>query len=211
MAISERRRDGENAVEFWEKFDDICYDKEKDLFVFSFDYNNFNHRAGKSRSKWTVYTYGERIEVFRNPELNNQYDSREINLTEELKLLCGKYGIDYENDLKEEILKCEEKDFLSHFVHLFKLTLQMRDSKPGTSIDYILSPVLNEENYFFDSREARKELPLDADANGAYNVARKGLWIIRKLQVTPKAELMKAKIAVTNAEWLDFAQGNMEK
>ena len=87
----------------------------------------------------------------------------------------------------------------------------MRDSKPGTSIDYILSPVLNEENYFFDSREARKELPLDADANGAYNVARKGLWIIRKLQVTPKAELMKAKIAVTNAEWLDFAQGNMEK
>lgn len=201
----------ENAVEFWEKFDDICYDKEKDSFVFSFDYNNFNHRAEKSRSKWTVYTYGERIEVFRNPELNNQYDSREINLTEEFKLLCGKYGIDYENDLKAKILKCEEKDFFSHFVHLFKLTLQMRNSKPGTSIDYILSPVLNEENYFFDSREARKELPLDADANGAYNIARKGLWIIRKLQVTPKEYLMKAKIAVTNAEWLDFAQGNMEK
>ena len=58
---------------------------------------------------------------------------------------------------------------------------------------------------------ARKELPLDADANGAYNIARKGLWIIRKLQVTPKEDLMKAKIAVTNAEWLDFAQGNMEK
>lgn len=47
-------------------------------------------------------------------------------------------------------------------------------------------------------------MPIDADANGAYNIARKGLWVIRKIQETQEDE--KLSLNITNKEWLQFAQ-----
>ena len=66
--------------------------------------------------------------------------------------------------------------------------------------DYILSPVKNKNGEFFDSRNAQVFLPIDADANGAYNIARKGLLIIDHIRKGEK------KIEIANEEWLDFAQ-----
>ena len=61
-----------------------------------------------------------------------------------------------------------------------------------------------EKGHFFDSREGIAILPDNADANGAYNIARKGLWVIRKIQETEENE--KPSLAITNKEWLQFAQ-----
>ena len=80
----------------------------------------------------------------------------------------------------------------------------MRNSKTGTEEDYILSPVADENGIFFDSRTQKANLPLDADANGAYNIARKGLWIVRQIQ--KKQENEKLNLAISNKEWLKFAQ-----
>lgn len=41
--------------------------------------------------------------------------------------------------------------------------------------DYIVSPVLNSEGKFFDTRKAEKEMPECADALAAYNIALKCL------------------------------------
>jgi CRISPR-associated protein Cpf1 len=46
----------------------------------------------------------------------------------------------------------------------------------------------------------------DADANGAYNIAKKGLWIVEKLQQTDVDQLNKANLAISNKEWLCYAQ-----
>lgn len=201
----------ENSLEFWKKFDSVAYDDTKDIFSFTFDYNNFNQRAEeiKSKSKWTVYSYGDRLETFRNADLNQQYDSREVKLTEAFKELFKKYEIPHENcEIKENILNCKERDFHDKLLHLFKLTLQLRNSKTGTMIDYMTSPVMSVDGNFFDSRTASSKLPQDADANGAYNIARKGLWLIEKLKNTKDADLPKAKLAIKNAEWLAYAQRN---
>ena len=203
----------ENSLEFWKKFDSVAYDDTKDIFSFTFDYNNFNQRAEeikiKSKSKWTVYSYGDRLETFRNADLNQQYDSREVKLTEAFKELFKKYEIPHENcEIKENILNCKERDFHDKLLHLFKLTLQLRNSKTGTMIDYMTSPVMDIDGNFFDSRTASSSLPQDADANGAYNIARKGLWLIEKLKNTKDADLPKAKLAIKNAEWLAYAQRN---
>ena len=58
-------------------------------------------------------------------------------------------------------------------------------NKPDKDTDYILSPVQDVNGVFFDSRRMNKEtkpqLPKNGDANGAYNIARKGLLSINKL------------------------------
>lgn len=88
----------------------------------------------------------------------------------------------------------------------------MRNSITGrTDVDYIISPVINNEGTFYDSRKYLDEitLPQDADANGAYNIARKALWIIEKLKESPDEELNKVKLAITQREWLEYAQINI--
>ena len=80
----------------------------------------------------------------------------------------------------------------------------MRNTKTNSEVDYLLSPVADETGNFFDSRTPGAKLPNNADANGAFNIARKGLWAIRKIQNTPSDE--KISLAITNKEWLEFAQ-----
>lgn len=67
----------------------------------------------------------------------------------------------------------------------------------------MLSPVADENGEFFDSRKGKKGLPIDADANGAYNIARKGLWVLRTIQESGEE---KPKLAISSKEWLVFAQ-----
>ena len=89
------------------------------------------------------------------------------------------------------------------------MVLQMRNSVTGTEIDYMISPVANAEGVFYDSRNCKKNLPENADANGAYNIARKGLWIINRIKETKEAELNKVNLNISNKEWLNFAQKNI--
>lgn len=206
----------EKSQEFFGKFDRISYNKDKDFFEFTIDYSAFEKTKGKAddtKTKWTLCTYGERIERFINPDKNNQWDEREICLTGEFKALfeSAKCYIDYSNkdaDLKKAICQQNDKQFFEKMMHLFKLTLQMRNSKSGTETDFLLSPVSDGRGKFFDSREYNgkeevqgKKLPENADANGAYNIARKGLLLIKKIK-----ESEEPKLTITNREWMQFAQ-----
>ena len=49
-------------------------------------------------------------------------------------------------------------------------------------------------------------MPANADANGAYNIARKALWAIDVLKSTPDEDLGKAKLSIKNKDWLCYAQ-----
>ena len=97
-----------------------------------------------------------------------------------------------------------EKEFFVELIHLFKLTLQMRNSVTGTDIDYLISPVMAKNGEFYDSRKADDSLPCNADANGAYNIARKGLMLQERIRMSDDQKKINFKI--TNKEWLDFAQ-----
>jgi CRISPR-associated protein Cpf1 len=74
----------------------------------------------------------------------------------------------------------------------------------GTDIDYLQSPVADDNGVFYNSNTCDKTLPENADANGAYNIARKGLWMVRQIKAAD--DLEKVKLAVSNKEWLLFAQ-----
>ncbi|MDD2204266.1 MAG: type V CRISPR-associated protein Cas12a/Cpf1 [Bacteroidales bacterium] len=196
-----RYENEDKAKAFFEKFDSIKYNADKNWFEFAFDYIKFTAKAEGTRTKWTLCTYGNRIETFRNPEKNNQWYNKKIDLTETFKDF---FNGDYQGDLKAKILTQTGKPFWEGLLHLLKLTLQMRNSITGTDTDYLISPVMNEQGEFYDSRTCADTLPKNADANGAYNIARKGLWVIE--QIKKAEDLRKIKLAITNKEWLWFAQ-----
>lgn len=193
----------EKAKKFFSNFADIRYNANKDYFEFVVDdYTKFSNKLEGTKLDWTICTYGERIKTFRNPEKNNKWDDEEIVLTNAFIALFEKYKIDYKNDLQNIILEQNDKSFFEELLFLFKLTVQLRNS--NTENDYLLSPIEDANGNFFDSRNAEEDRPKDADANGAYNIARKGLWAIQ--QIKKADDLKKVKLAIDNKEWLNFVQ-----
>lgn len=194
----------EKARAFFSNFDAIRYNAEKDWFEFAFNYSNFTDKAKDTREKWTLCTHGTSIRTFRNPSKLNQWDSEEVVLTDEFKKVFEKAGIDICGNLKNAICALKEKGHLEKLMQLMKLLLQMRNSKPNTEVDYMISPVADEQGNFYDSRCGNSALPDNADANGAYNIARKGLWVIKQIRETPAGK--RPKLAIKNKEWLKFSQ-----
>ena len=192
------------AKVFFGKFKSIRYNTKKGWFEFAFDYNDFTTKAADTNTQWTLCTYGTRIETKRDPKQNNNFVSEEFDLTDKFKALFAKHNIDIDGNLLEKICSQSDAAFFKELLHLLHLTLQMRNSITGTNTDYLISPVINASGEFFDSRNCGKNLPENADANGAYNIARKGLWIID--QIKHSDDLSRLKLAISNKEWLQFAQ-----
>lgn len=194
----------EKSKLFFSKFDSIRYNASNDWFEFSFDYDKFTTKAEGTRTKWTICTFGERIETKRDSSQNNQFVSEEFDLTEKFKDFFKQYSIDYKGNLKENIATQTDKKFFEGLLHLLHLTLQMRNSITGTETDYLISPVADENGKFYDSRTCGDDLPQNADANGAYNIARKGLWVAQQIRENDGKKY--PRLAMTNKEWLNFAQ-----
>ncbi len=194
----------EKSKTFFGKFDTIRYNVEKDWFEFAFDYSKFTTKADDTRTHWTLCTYGKRIETFRDETQNSNWVSKEIVLTDKFKEFFGKYNIDIQSNLKEAIAQQDSAEFFKGLLHLLKLTLQMRNSETGTNVDYMQSPVADANGNFYNSDTCNESLPQNADANGAYNIARKGLVIIDKIKRSD--DLKKIDLKISNKEWLQFAQ-----
>ncbi|MCI5646825.1 MAG: type V CRISPR-associated protein Cas12a/Cpf1 [Bacteroidales bacterium] len=193
----------ESSRRFFSRFDVIRYNEEKNWFEFTFDYNNFHAKLDGTKTQWTLCTYGSRIKTFRNPAKLNQWDNEEVVLTDEFKKVFANAGINIHGNLKEAICSLAKREYLEPLMHLMKLLLQLRNSKTNSEVDYMLSPVA-ENGVFYDSRSCNGNLPIDADANGAYNIARKGLWVLRQIQDSKPGD--KLNLALSNKEWLRFVQ-----
>lgn len=194
----------EKSKLFFSKFDSIGFNRNSGLFEFTFDYNNFTTKAEGSKTRWTICSCGERTEIFKNSSKNGELDSLEVNLTDAFREHFEKYRITISGRMKHTIVGQSEKRFFEKLYKLLRLTLQMRNNIPNSDEDYLISPVLDSNGRFFDSRYSGNHLPNNADANGAYNIARKGLWLVT--QIREADDLRNLKLTVSNKEWLRFAQ-----
>lgn len=201
-----RYTNAEKTLEFFSKFDAIRYNEEKDWFEFEFDYDEFTQKAHGTRTRWTLCTYGMRLRSFKNPAKQYNWDSEVVALTDEFKRILGEAGIDIHENLKDAIrnLGGKRRKYLEPLMQFMKLLLQLRNSRKNPEEDYILSPVADENGIFYDSRSCGDQLPENADANGAYNIARKGLMLIRQIEETK--DLANFKYDISNKAWLNFAQ-----
>lgn len=175
---------------------------------FEFDYRKFKTFQTDYQNLWTVSTYGKRI-VMRmddkgykqmvdyepTKEIINAFKNKGIQLSEgsDLKVLIA--------DIEANAVNAS---FFNTLLYAFQKTLQMRNSNAATEEDYILSPVAKDGHYFCSIDEANKgrdtqgdwvsKLPVDADANGAYHIALKGLYLLRYPE----------KKKIENEKWLQF-------
>lgn len=195
----------EKKASFFSRFDSIRFDPAEGDFKFSFDYGNFSDCAVKQEkgSCWTVSSRNERLVYFPT-----ERKTERIFPTDELRKLLSSNGISYEHG--ENLLSAlaalgtdkSQAAFYDRFYQLFKIILQMRNSSAAEKEDYILSPVPDSNGVYFDSRNFTPSdtLPCDADANGAFNIARKGLMVI---QSNNKES---ANLIPSNEDWFRFAQ-----
>lgn len=210
----------QKAKAFFGKFKSVRYNHEKQYFEFEVDnYSAFSAKADGTQQNWVICSHGDRIVNFRNPAKNNEWDDKTVLLSDEFKSFFKAKKIEFEhgNCIKAQILQQgdADKDFYEGLLKLFKLTLQMRNSKIKSDVDFLISPVLNHNGeFYFSETEKNKgkdengnwisKLPVDADANGAYNIARKGLWVVE--QIKQASDFKKLKLAISNKEWLNFIQ-----
>lgn len=198
----------EKKKEFFDKFDGIRYDSKEDCFVFSVDYSKLGNNADYLK-KWEIYTRGERI-VYSRKE-NKTFT---VNPTENLKKKFDEFGINWHNEenfidsLQTVQAEKTNASFFDELLRAFNSTLQMRNSIPNSEIDYLISPVKAEDGTFFDSREQlalgkNAKLPIDADANGAYHIALKGLYLLQNdFNRNEKGVIQN----IFNADWFRFVQ-----
>ena len=198
----------ETKKEFFDKFDGIRYDSKEDCFVFSVDYSMLGNNADYLK-KWEIYTRGERIAY--NRKENKTFT---VNPTENLKKKFDEFGINWHNEenfidsLQTVQAEKTNAPFFDELLRSFNSTLQMRNSIPNSEIDYLISPVKAEDGTFFDSREQlalgkNAKLPIDADANGAYHIALKGLYLLQNdFNRNEKGVIQN----ISNADWFRFVQ-----
>lgn len=195
----------EESKKLLDKFEEIRYNKEKDWFEFTFDYREFNGKANDTQTRWKLCTVGNRIYTVKKSSNNKLWDKKDIKLTKAFKVLFKRHKLDYTNgDLKQKIMSKDDKAFYERLLCLLRLTLQLRNSNKDTGEDYIASPVADKEGKFFVSNPLNKELPENADANGAYNIALKGLLMLRRIRECKAGE--RPNLSIDNKSWFNFLQ-----
>lgn len=206
--INTRYKSVDESKKLVEKFDNIRYLNDEGMFAFDINYDNFDRGSIDYTKNWTLYTNGERIVTFRNPDINNAWDSKTVNIRDEFISLFRKYDIDITRDIKQQILSINDKDFFVKLLKDIGLMLQMRNSETGTQIDYLVSPVKNRDGNFYNSNDytEKDSLPCDADANGAYHIALKTQWAINQIKTCEENDIKKVNLAISNIEWLKYAQ-----
>lgn len=213
----------EKTKKIIDAFDSISYDSNKDMYAFKFDYKTVSKVApnvvvtnslGTQKTNWTVYSNGTRIETSPVFDKNTnrktgKFEQHEVSLTEEFKKLFMEIGLNAMSINKEDVVKhLNEKSHCECFVRLFRLMMKLRNSMSNASIDYIKSPVLNKSETFFDSRftdGTNFNGINNSDANGAYNIARKGIMLMERIRKPLTFESnAKFTCAIKNSDWFNY-------
>lgn len=193
----------QSIKEFFGKFDSITYNATLDSFAFKFNYQTVVGHTADYKKDWCVYSAKRRL-VYN--KIENK--TTEINPTQIIKEQLEKAHVELTDnyDLKgfmNVVNPVGSNQFFSKIYYAFCKTLQMRNSSSASGEDYIESPVLNHNNEFFISSENLNTLPQNADANGAYHIALKGLCMLKSMdEGKPKT--------VKNEEWFKFVQSRNE-
>ncbi len=172
-----------------------------------------------AKKDWIVYTNGSRY-IWDGS--TRKYHT--INPTEELKILFEKNQIDFQNgdSIKNTICNVleENNNFGISLFYMFRVMLRLRNSMTSEEIqiDQIISPVVNAKGEFFKTPDMvnessmNSEYPIDADTNGAYHIALKGLYLLTERFNT--LDLQDGKIPkdvydISNAEWFAYRQKSL--
>lgn len=192
----------ESIKAFFDKFESIRYSARYDAFAFEFDYRKFKTHQTDHQNKWTVYSTKEAWQHEKNRD-TGKFSAVFHNPTEDIKSAITGLGLDLKDgfDLLDVLRTVNAENSTSAFFrsvfYAFKLSTALRHSSKDT--DKIISPVADANGRFFVSGDD-VSMPMDADANGAFHIALKGLYLLKHGIKNGKLE------KITNESWVKFAQ-----
>ena len=168
----------------------------------------FKYKDANTGKEWTLYSGKNGVELdryrdkFSEKEGKKHWNPEKIEIVKNLEKIFD--GFDQGKSFKGQIKNGKElnkidKDRTAWESLRFVIDViqQIRNTgKDEKDNDFILSPVREASGDFFDSRKIKngEKLPQNGDANGAYNIARKG--IIMNEHIKKEADLF-----VRNEEW----------
>ena len=210
----------EKSREFFSNFEEIRFNPTTGNFEFAFDYKRTNLQTSLKgcRTRWRVCSHGERL-VAKKDDKGLWQPAEIIWPTDKLAATLKNAAIDFASgvNLIKPICEQDSASFYRELMWGLRLTLQMRNSLSNSTVpedDYLISPAADENGTFYDSRKAKGTgLPEDADANGAYHIALKGLWNIQQItQHDWSVENPRSpKLDMSNEQWFAFAQNKPYK
>jgi CRISPR-associated protein Cpf1 len=216
----------------------ISYDQNKDRFKFTYkkaDFINNNRKKDQKqnnlKSEFVFHSDVERLQ-FRRHKDNRGGETKQIEPNEELKNIFKKNGVDILQDINKQIKEGDygNDNFYKRILHNIRLMLQLRNSitkkdKQGNEVreesrDFIQCPSCyfhSEDNplSLINKYKGEDSLQFNGDANGAYNIARKGCLVLSKISDFSKTEgdlskMTNQDLTVTQEEWDEFAQSQQK-
>ncbi|MFA5211060.1 MAG: type V CRISPR-associated protein Cas12a/Cpf1 [Patescibacteria group bacterium] len=189
-------------------FDDFGFDG-KDYY--------FKYRDVNTNKPWILYSgyNGNELDRFKDKfsekEGQKHWNPEKIEIVKNLKNIFNDF--DEKKSFKKQIeenkeLNKIEKDRTAWESLRFIIEVIQQIRNTGTEEkdnDFILSPVRDEINFkHFDSRmiKENEKLPQNGDANGAYNIAKKGIIMFERIKEKPE----KPNLFIKNQEWDKFTQ-----
>lgn len=182
-------------AEFLQKFKSINYVPETKAFDFVFDYKDFGVTACGPVSCWVATSDVERI--VKTTE-NGKVKFESVLPSMQLAKLFTDKDIDFTDghNLISEITA--DSRLVTETLSIFMNIMRLYNYDIDRNNDYVSSPVMGR----FDTRYDKKLH--NPDELAAYNMARKGLMIIKRAQASEKDS--KVDLFIKNADWFSFLQ-----
>ena len=196
----------ESIKGFFENFESIRYVADKDAFAFEFDYRKVKTYSNYNvcQNCWTVYSLNEAW-AQKKDKSTGKYSAEQHNPTAEIRNAVTGTGLSLHDgfDLLALLrtVKAENStaEFFKQTFNAFKLSVALRHS--NRQEDRIISPVMDKNGKFFDSGKVKdNSAPKDADANGAFHIALKGLYLLQHGIADGKPG------KISHEDWMKFTQ-----
>lgn len=194
------------SQKFWQKFSQFEYIATEDRFELTYEVEVKKAKDDAlNKSQWTVSSHVTRSQYDKNTKSTELFV-----VTDKIKTTLNAANINFENsDLLKQIRANDTKALHSGLIYCVNAIVSMRVTDPaqakGTDEnDFILSPVAP----YFDSRDGHTELPENGDANGAYNIARKGLMVLDRINKPEEWDKDKPDLLIKANQWRNFSQAS---
>jgi CRISPR-associated protein Cpf1 len=211
----------EKSKEIFRKIDSFKFNSIHNRFELMIDFSKLDARYPFQHTLVIEKDVQRHLFNHKFKKDKNEPEIIEIDLFNKTKNLLIENGIEFQSggNIIPSLIAQSEKGFFERLMYFLSVLTQLRyKNKSKTASkhdeDYILSPVLNKDGECFDSRiisqKEINDLPKDADANGAYHIALKGLWALEQIN-NSDPDAKKPNLAMTNQQWFEFAARKAKK
>lgn len=175
--------------------------QQNNCFIIDIDYEKIPKSQSTPKTNWKLYLDEQERYQWQHKERQNQA----VNVYQVLKKCFEDNGISLDGNIADNIIQANKAKVYELLFKYLNLVSQMRFTSDKGE-DYILSPIRDTQGNSFRTDLASDTIPKDSDANGAYHIALKGLYMLHDRINNENTDLF-----IKNQQWFEYAQKMADK